>query len=125
MTDDDRTGVSVAPREHSQAEDSDGRSITEKPTNNEDEILESGSNMNDDTDKDVELANQAVEPPEPPYSVYTHREKATMIILVSFTAIISPLSGAIYLPVLPSLARDLDVSTSLINLTVTTYLVRI
>ncbi|KAI6091851.1 putative MFS transporter [Hypoxylon rubiginosum] len=79
--------------------------------------------MNDDTDKDVELANQAVEPPEPPYSVYTHREKATMIILVSFTAIISPLSGAIYLPVLPSLARDLDVSTSLINLTVTTYLI--
>ncbi|KAI1412789.1 major facilitator superfamily domain-containing protein [Hypoxylon sp. FL1857] len=46
-----------------------------------------------------------------------------MILMVSFTAMISPLSGAMYLPALPSLSRDLNVSTSLINLTVTTYLI--
>ncbi|OTA98285.1 hypothetical protein M426DRAFT_259339 [Hypoxylon sp. CI-4A] len=66
---------------------------------------------------------QSVQDAEPPYSVFTHREKASMILLVSFTAVISPLSGAIYLPALPSLAQELGVSTSLINLTVTTYLI--
>jgi hypothetical protein len=64
------------------------------------------------------------EPPEPPYTIFKHGEKVAIIILVSFTAIISPLSGSIYLPALPSIAEDLNVSISLVNLTVTTYLVR-
>ncbi|KAI1097548.1 MFS general substrate transporter [Jackrogersella minutella] len=72
---------------------------------------------------DVESGEQGAQTNEPPYSVFGHREKATMIILVSFMALISPLSSAIYVPALPSLARDLNVSESLINLTVTTYLI--
>lgn len=41
--------------------------------------------------------------------------------LVAFTAVVSPISGSIYLPALPDLASDLNVSASLINLTITTY----
>lgn len=37
--------------------------------------------------------------------------------------LISPLSSSIYLPALNSLAQDMHISVSLINLTVTTYLV--
>lgn len=59
-----------------------------------------------------------------PYSIWTYREKLAMVLLVSFMALISPMSGQIYLPALPLLARDLDVSASLINLTITTYVVR-
>ncbi|KAI1385401.1 MFS general substrate transporter [Hypoxylon trugodes] len=73
--------------------------------------------------EDVETGNQTQQCDEPPYSVFSHREKATMILIASFTAVISPLSGAIYLPAIPSIARDLSISTSLVNLTVTTYLV--
>ena len=58
-----------------------------------------------------------------PYSIWTYGEKLAMVLLVSFMALISPMSGQIYLPALPLLARDLDVSASLINLTVTTYVV--
>ncbi|KAI0180981.1 MFS general substrate transporter [Hypoxylon sp. FL1284] len=111
MTSDEKLVVSATPQDQSQVEDSDRHSLAEKPIGN------------DHVDGDVEKAEQAVQPPEPPYSVYTHREKAWMIALVSFTALISPLSGQIYLPVLPLLAQNYNVSTSLINLTVTTYLI--
>ena len=46
-----------------------------------------------------------------------------MIIIGSFAGLISPLSSSIYLPALNSLAHDMGVSVSLINLTITTYLV--
>jgi hypothetical protein len=59
---------------------------------------------------------------EPPYSIYSNGQKIAIILSVSFMAIISPLSGAIYLPAIPALSQDLNVSASLINLTVTTYL---
>lgn len=60
---------------------------------------------------------------EPPWSVFPSKEKAFVIIVGSFAALISPLSSSIYLPALNSLAHDMDVSVSLINLTITTYLV--
>ena len=59
-----------------------------------------------------------------PYSVLPRGEKAFVIMAGSFAALISPLSSSIYLPVLTSLAHDMEVSISSINLTITTYLVR-
>lgn len=61
--------------------------------------------------------------PQPPYTVFTHREKASTIVLVSILAMMSPLSSTTFLPALTSIAEDLDVSISAVNLTVTTYLV--
>lgn len=62
---------------------------------------------------------------EAPYTIFSAREKASIIVLVSFLAIISPLSGSIYLPALTSIADSLQLSISLVNLTVTTYLVSV
>jgi hypothetical protein len=62
-------------------------------------------------------------PPPPPYSRFTHRQKIGITLTVSFLAIISPLSGQIYLPALNSLATDLHVPVSSINLTITTFMV--
>ncbi|KAJ5384134.1 hypothetical protein N7517_002045 [Penicillium concentricum] len=59
----------------------------------------------------------------PVYSVLPTGEKAFVIMAGSFAALISPLSSSIYLPALPSLASDMKVSVSLINLTITTYLI--
>jgi len=64
-------------------------------------------------------------PSDVPYSVLPVGEKALVIIVGSFAALISPLSSSIYLPAMTSIAQEMDVSVSLINLTITTYLVRI
>ena len=60
---------------------------------------------------------------EVPHCVLSEPVKISIIITASFAAIISPISGSIYFPALNSLADDLNVSESLINLTITTYLV--
>lgn len=62
-------------------------------------------------------------PLEPLYSMLSERAKVSVILTASFAAIISPISSSIYFPALNSLAEDLDVSVSLITLTITTYLV--
>ncbi|KAF5579286.1 dityrosine transporter [Fusarium pseudocircinatum] len=65
----------------------------------------------------------SVDNSEPPYTVFSYWEKVGIIILVSFLAMISPLSSTVFLPAIPSIAKDMDVSISLINLTVTAYLI--
>ncbi len=69
-------------------------------------------------------ADQDGIPPEPLYCILSEPAKISVILIASFAAIISPISGSIYFPALDSLAHDLDVSVSLITLTITAYLVR-
>ncbi|KAF4216677.1 hypothetical protein CNMCM6457_004913 [Aspergillus fumigatiaffinis] len=59
----------------------------------------------------------------PPYCILPEGEKIFIILLVSSAAIISPISSSIYFPALNNLAKDLNVSISLINITITTYLI--
>jgi hypothetical protein len=60
---------------------------------------------------------------EPPFSAFTHTQKKLTVLTVSFIGLLSPLSASIYFPAINTLAKDLHVSTTDINLTVTTYLV--
>lgn len=60
---------------------------------------------------------------EPTFSIFTEKEKIIMVLTVSFVALLSPLSGAIYLPALPAISKELNISHSLVNLTITTYMV--
>ena len=59
-----------------------------------------------------------------PYCSLSERRKISVMLTASFSGIISPISASIYYPALPSLAKDMHVSISLINLTIMTYLVR-
>ncbi|OCK79420.1 putative MFS transporter [Lepidopterella palustris CBS 459.81] len=61
--------------------------------------------------------------PEPPYSIFTLNEKRWMVLLLTLAALFSPISSTIYYPSLTTLAKDLHVSNSLINLTVTTFMI--
>ena len=61
---------------------------------------------------------------EEPFSVFTLGQKRAIIFTASVASLFSPLAANIYFPALNTLASDLHVSTNLINLTVTTYLVR-
>ncbi|KAH8795637.1 major facilitator superfamily domain-containing protein [Hyaloscypha finlandica] len=71
----------------------------------------------------VEQANTPTEIPHEVHSIFSPNNKKFIILTASTAAFFSPLSSNIYLPALNLLARDLHVSDSKINLTVTTYLI--
>ena len=58
-----------------------------------------------------------------PYSVFTLTQKKAIVLSAALGATFSPVSTIIYLPALNQIANDLHVSSSKINLTVTTFLV--
>ncbi|KAF2773603.1 MFS general substrate transporter [Teratosphaeria nubilosa] len=74
-------------------------------------------------------AEPAVEHPQPDivakedYSVFTKNQKRALIIAGSFAAWFSPMTGSIYYPALTQIANSLHVSSSKVNITVTTYLI--
>jgi hypothetical protein len=57
------------------------------------------------------------------YSFFTTTEKRAIVLAAATGAFFSPLSAQIYFPALNALSRDLHVSVTEINLTVTTYMV--
>lgn len=72
----------------------------------------------------VEEGNDNNSPDDAPYSVFPERKKIYIMLMASFSSLISPISSSIYYPALDDFARDMHVSVSMINLSVTTYLVR-
>jgi multidrug resistance protein len=58
-----------------------------------------------------------------PYTIYSKKQKIAIILAASVASFFSPMSANIYIPALNSVAADLHVSNTLINLTLTTYLV--
>ncbi|CAG8944424.1 unnamed protein product [Penicillium salamii] len=61
--------------------------------------------------------------PSHTYSVFTPSQKRLIILTAALASSFSPLSANIYYPALNSIAADLQVSTSKINLTITTYMI--
>ncbi|KAL4972609.1 MFS general substrate transporter [Aspergillus desertorum] len=57
------------------------------------------------------------------FSVFTVSEKRAIVSVGSLAAFFSPLSSSIYFPALDTVSKALGVSTTKVNLTVTTYLV--
>ena len=73
--------------------------------------------------KPDDIAEDGTAELEPVFSIFSRGEKTLLVIMASLAALFSPLSANIYLPALNVLAKDLYVSNTLINLTVTSYLV--
>ncbi|KAF4341760.1 dityrosine transporter [Fusarium beomiforme] len=94
----------------------DSKSLSQNPGPDSAEPDASGPN------NDLEAGPQP-SPPDPPYTIFTYKEKVGIILLVSFLAIISPLSSTVFLPAITSISQDLNVSVSLVNLTITSYLI--
>ncbi|EFQ35113.1 major facilitator superfamily transporter [Colletotrichum graminicola M1.001] len=57
------------------------------------------------------------------YSRFTPTQRIVIIAVASTIGLLSPLSSNLYTPAIPAVARDLNVSTDAINLTITSYLV--
>merc|ERR1711939_215836 len=59
----------------------------------------------------------------PVYSAFGKWKKRYIVIMATFAAFISPTSANIYFPALNPLQEELNVSTTLINLTLTSYMI--
>lgn len=82
------------------------------------------SNMASQKEADEADEAKSLEPPrDAPFSQFTVNTKRYVVAMGSLASFFSPLSSSIYLPALTTIASELHVSTSQVNLTVTTYLV--
>ena len=72
-------------------------------------------------DDDLEKLDRI--PSEAPYTIFDSRTKAFITFTVSMAALISPFAATLYYPSLNPLAKALHVTPSLINLSITTYMV--
>ncbi|KXG51977.1 Major facilitator superfamily domain, general substrate transporter [Penicillium griseofulvum] len=84
--------------------------------NNQDQQIRQEDEVNEETP----LVH--VSPRTEPYSVFTSTQKRLIILTAALASSFSPLSANIYYPALNSIAKDLHVSPSQINLTITTYM---
>lgn len=73
--------------------------------------------------EDLEQNSPAAVTPEAAFSIWSPKEKRLIILTASIAAFFSPVSAQIYFPALNTIAKDLSVSNTLINLTITTYMV--
>ncbi|KAF7190830.1 MFS transporter M6 [Pseudocercospora fuligena] len=105
----------------------EARSEEDENANADDEIKSSSKASPDvsrpeaDTEKRPDVEHQAMASED--YSIFTTGQKRAIIVSGSFAAWFSPMTGSIYYPALNSIAADLHVSSSKVNITVTTYLI--
>jgi multidrug resistance protein len=72
---------------------------------------------------DKEAQRPGQQPDAPVHSIFPRRMHIFIIVMAAACGLISPLSGNIYFPALNPLSRDLHVSSSLINVSLTTYMI--
>ncbi|OQE42273.1 hypothetical protein PENCOP_c004G04398 [Penicillium coprophilum] len=81
---------------------------------------QSTSHPKPDQDADV---GRSGDPADVDYSVFTVGQRRYIVFMASWAGFFSPVSSQIYFPALNTLAKDLQVSNSLINLTLTSYMI--
>lgn len=72
-------------------------------------------------DDDVEGVSRVIS--GPPYSAFDSRTKTLIVAMLATGSFISPVTANIYFPAINPISEDLNVSTNLINLTLTTYMI--
>ncbi|KAG7414270.1 Itaconate transport protein [Fusarium oxysporum f. sp. rapae] len=94
------------------------------PKQDDDHIGDSESTHTRVSSQDPEKqSNTDIEIPDAPYSSFSLWQKRLIVLAAASTALFSPMTAQIYFPALPAIAKDLGVTTSQINLTVTTYMI--
>jgi MFS family permease len=59
----------------------------------------------------------------PPYSIFSKKKKIVIVTIASISAFFSPFSSNIYYPAIRIIQEDMHVSSNMINLTITMYMV--
>ncbi|KAF7558136.1 hypothetical protein G7Z17_g143 [Cylindrodendrum hubeiense] len=89
----------------------------ETATESQSNALPSGADI------ESQIQSQPAKTDEPPYHIFSKRQKWNFVYLVSLAGSFSPLSSNIYFPAINTISLELGVSESLIALTVTVYMV--
>lgn len=76
----------------------------------------------EDQAQDIE-ALSAVSSRSPPYSAFSMRKKRYIVFMTVWAGLFSPMSANTYLPALNTLSQEFKVSSELINLTLTSYMI--
>ncbi|KAJ3455600.1 hypothetical protein MRS44_017082 [Fusarium solani] len=74
-------------------------------------------------DVEIGVRSQLTKVDDSPYHIFSRRQKWYLVSLVSLAGSFSPLSSNIYFPAINTISLDLGVSTSLIALTITVYMI--
>ncbi|KAK5171338.1 uncharacterized protein LTR77_004482 [Saxophila tyrrhenica] len=99
----------------------DGRVLEAPGERHEDELdIEQGA---ESEDKRPGIALSRTISSGPPYTIFGPRAKMFIIISVSVSSLISPFGATTFYPALNVLARELDVTPTLVNLALTTYMI--
>ena len=93
----------------------------EKTVEQSDEPATQIDGVHQNENRDAEGLQQV--PSGPVHSVFTKRQKHYIAFLAAWASFFSPLSANIYFPALTTLAHDLHKSNTLINLTLTSYMI--
>ena len=89
----------------------------------QDQELERAQTAHDEEPSAQGQSLAAVSAVGPVHSVFTQNQKRFIVVMASFGGFFSPVSANIYFPALNALAKDLGVTSTLINLTLTSYMV--
>ncbi|KAI3319457.1 MFS general substrate transporter [Xylariaceae sp. AK1471] len=115
---------SISEKDARTRDDTETAAMTSKPSSD----AAKGTEMADNVQSTIQATD--LEPPsERPaalgnvYSFFTTTEKKAIVLAAASGAFFSPLSAQIYFPALDALSRDLHVSVTEVNLTVTTYMI--
>ena len=115
------TGVSEEPQPRNEPGESAIDQVDH--TSSEDGDLERAQTAQDDTSPAHGQDLATVSTIGPVHSVFTKNQKRFIVVMASFGGFFSPVSSNIYFPALNALEKDLGVTSTLINLTLTSYMV--
>ncbi|KIW42762.1 uncharacterized protein PV06_06276 [Exophiala oligosperma] len=117
----------------------DAATIKRKPTEEANEItivsnqqpestgpitdVNTNTNKNENNKDGTTIDDSNMVSHDKPYSVFTRRQKIGIVFGATMGGLFSPFTTNIYFPALTTIATDLDVSISKINLTITTYMI--
>ena len=92
-------------------------------------VEEPSEEQEPDVDVDNDIEQNEIRPElsrattGPPYTIFSPRAKMFIVLSVSVSGLISPLGAVTFYPALNTLARELNVTPSMINVALTTYMV--
>ncbi|KAG0185328.1 hypothetical protein DFQ28_009542 [Apophysomyces sp. BC1034] len=100
--------VNSDPLAHRQSTGSTTTTVGESPTQ-------------EDINEDLEKSNTRVS--AEPYTIFSNSQLVLIVIITSYAGMLSSLSANIYFPALTVIQKDLNTTTEMVNLTVTTYMI--
>ncbi|CAI7569748.1 unnamed protein product [Penicillium glandicola] len=75
------------------------------------------------TEPHIETTETVLDDSQPLFSAFSKHEKLFIVVMVTLASFFSPLSGQIYFPVMPTLVHNYNLTTELVDLTITTYMI--